>query len=263
MYDFRIKPKKKTLTHKSSIKNHTSSAELVFWLQCRHLEKHQGQHGKHHRLDEPDEHLEEHKRQWQEIGYQVEHDGEEHFPCKNIPEQTEGERNNLAQFRHQFEKTDDRTDTIGLVKRADQELLTILHDAHSRDTGKLHGDNGDKGECEGEIEVSGSTAEERDDGSMPGFIGMGESDRTESRQQPGPVGDQDEQEDGGNEWEKLACLLLILRDTFHELQERFENDLEHVLQATWHQGRILRHASDEEYKQRTDHDTNKQGIGDW
>lgn len=202
---------------------------LVFRCQCCHLEEHQRQHSKHHRLDKPDKYLEEHKRQWQEIGHQVQHDGQKYFSRKHISEETKGKGDNLAQLRDQLEDTDHHADTIGLMKRTDEKLLAILHDSERRDTSKLHRDDGDEGQRQGEVEVSRSTPKKRNDSGVPRLAHMIQPHCPQPWQQPSPVGYEDEKEDRRDEGEKLARLLLILSDTFHQFQERFKDNLEHIL----------------------------------
>lgn len=236
---------------------------LMFRCQCCHLEEHQRQHSKHHRLDKPDEHFKKHKRQWQEIRYQMEHHRKEYFSRKHISEETKGKGDNLAQLRNQFENTDHHADTVGLMKWTDEKLLTVLHDSQSRNTSKLHGNNRDKREGESKVEVSRSATEKRDNSSMSRLAHMVQSHRPQTWQQPGPVGDQNKKEDRCDEGEKLACLFLVLGDTLDELEQRFKDNLEHILQTTWYESGILGHASDEEYKESTDKHTNEQGVGHW
>lgn len=121
----------------STPKSHFCLLSLVFRFQGRHFEEHQGEHRKYHGLDKPDKHFEEHKRQWQKVRYQVEHDGEEHLPGKDVSKETKGERDNLAYFGHELKDTNGGPNTIGLVERTDKKLLAVLHDTESSDTGKL------------------------------------------------------------------------------------------------------------------------------
>ena len=117
---------------------------LVLRFNRRHLQKDEREHSKHDRLDEANEDFKEKEREREEIRNEMEHNDEQHLTRKNIPEKTEGKRDNFSNFGHEFEETNRRSDHVGLMERANKEFLAVLHDAHRRDTRELNREHRDQ-----------------------------------------------------------------------------------------------------------------------
>ncbi len=200
----------------------------MFHLDRRHLEENEGEHSKNDRLDEPDEYLEKHERQRQDIRHEMEHHREEYLAREHIAEQTKGKGDNLPRLAHQFEDADSSTDNIGLMERTDEKLLAILRDTECRNTRHLHREHRDERQNDGEIQISRCAPEERNDSRMRPLT-MEESHRPETWQKPDPVGDEHKEENSRDKREKLPRLLFVLRHALDQVEECFENNLHHIL----------------------------------
>lgn len=126
---------------------------LVLWFNRRHLQEDEREHGKHDRLDEANEDFKEKEWEWEEIRNKMKHDNEEHLTRKDITEKTESKRDDLADFRNKLEQANRRSDHVGLMKGANEEFLTVLHNTHGCDTRELNREDSNERESQGEIQI--------------------------------------------------------------------------------------------------------------
>ena len=191
----------------------------------------------------------------------MEHDREQYLAGEDVAEETKGEGNDLADFGDELQEPHHHPDTIGLAKRADEELATILHDAKRRDTSKLDRDHRDERESQREVEVSGGTAQKGNNSGMARLVGVSYPDRPQARQKSDPVGNQHKQKDGRDHGEKLTGLFLVLGDTLHQTKQCFKDNFQHVLDAPRYEGGMAGHSSDEINEKRAHDDTDQQCVG--
>src|SRR3989344_102058 len=79
---------------------------------CRHFQEDEREECKYQSLDESHEELESQKGNRREVGQQKTDDQQQHFTGENIPEQTEGEGNDLRALRNQLQYPNERSDGI-------------------------------------------------------------------------------------------------------------------------------------------------------
>lgn len=214
---------------------------LVLRGESRHFEEDQSQHSKDHRLDKSDEYLEEEERERHEIRHEMEHDDKEHLTGEDIPEETEGEGDGLPHFRDELEYPYHCSDAVGLVERANEELLGVGDETEGGNTRKLDGDHRNERECQRKVEVRRRGPEKRDDGMTSLAVVPGQADGVHTREEADPVGREDEEEYGRNERKELEGLLAILGHRLDEIEKRLKHHLEEVL----HPARYLLPIADE------------------
>lgn len=86
-------------------------------------------------------------------------------------------------------------------------------------------------------------------------------DGPEAWEESRPIRDEDKEKYRGDKREKLSRLLLVLSDALHEIEERFKDNLDHVLHASWHKRAIFGRPSDDPDKERTHDDANEKSVG--
>ena len=109
-------------------------------LSCRDLNEHESERSKNHRLDEPDEHFEEHERERRAVRQQVRDNNEQHFAGKDVTEKTERERDHLGDFGNDLKNADERTN--GVSQRVNEEFPGIFEKTQSGNAEKLDHDDG-------------------------------------------------------------------------------------------------------------------------
>ncbi len=167
------------------------------------LQKYERQHGKHQGLDNADKDFEEEKREWQEVGNQVEHHDKEHFASENVTEETKGKRNDLSEFTHQFQNAYQRSDEVGFAKRIDKEFARVLAQAESSDADSLNNDDRHERERKRKIKVGRRAAQEGNDSRVAIYL-VPQADSTEARQKLDPINAEHEEENSRNERERIG-----------------------------------------------------------
>ena len=120
------------------------------------------------------------------------------------------------------------------MPRCDEEFRRISPDTERQDTRHLDRDDDRQRETEGEIEVSRGAPEKRNDRRVPGGILMLETDGAEARQQSGPVGEQDEQEDSRNQRKEFPGKRPVLHDAIKDVDHTINSRFEQILCSTRH-----------------------------
>src|SRR5690349_21225470 len=146
---------------------------MFFAVTLRSLRhKDHGQHTEHKRLNDADKQFEHHHhcRENGKSSEQSRHDGNQHDPCKHIPEQTEGKREDLGNLRDQLQQANQeihRTEKRHLEHPASVEKFAQIASALRPETDHLDHHHSDQRECSRKVEVHGDTAKE---GSKDVFI---------------------------------------------------------------------------------------------
>ncbi len=87
-----------------------------------------------------------------------------------------------------------------------------------------------------------------------------DTNRPEARQEPGPIRKEDEEEDGRNERKEFERLLTVLCHRLDQIEERLDDNLQHVLRAARHFLPMFDDVTGDEHESARDDRTNKKSI---
>src|SRR3990167_4043809 len=192
----------------------------------REFDEEQRQHRKDERLYEADEHLEPHQRRREHIRKEEYGDQHHHFARENVPEETERERDEPTEIAHELDEPDNKPD-----RRLQINILSrIFEKTEHRDARDLDGEEGDESEREGEVEVGGRRAQNRQE-----FGRVYRAERADTREELQLIDKSDEYEDGRDEREEPPGEFLALEHLGHIGEDTLESPLDARLDFTRNQ----------------------------
>lgn len=215
----------------------------------RKLDEEQCQQGEHCRLDQADEHFKQDKRDGGDIRSEVLDDHKEHHTGEDVPEESERERDETDEFRHELEEPDKEADG-----RMDiEETRHVPEESELRNAGDLDGEKCDDGECERDIKVGVHAAQEAYLFSLMHTI----EDAFDTRNKFHPIADEDEEKEGEEERREEERERLVFKRIMDELSRVTDDPLRDRLELSRDHGGPFpgrNHEDDEEYEHNPTHD---------
>lgn len=186
----------------------------------RHPDEHDGEHREDEGLNRADEDFEKHEWERDDVWHEKRHDGEEHFAREYVPEKTERQRDYLSKFRDEFKYADEEIDgSVEIEKHA--EALPKPDRDRAR---HIHERDRDHGKRKREVQIArGRTEELR---RLPSFI---HDNRSDARQKPQPVREQNKNENRENEREIFFGCFPVAEHGIHNAKRAFDDHFSNVL----------------------------------
>lgn len=184
------------------------------------LEEDKCKDGKDERLDKADEELKAKEWEWRAVRDQRCNDDQEHLPGEDVPEEPEGEGNDLGKLAHELEEPDEERDGVPHI----EELAEVTDDPKLPEAPEVCCENRNECQREGGVEVRIPTAEERDKHFASAMDGL-DANRPNTRKESKPVERNNKEEERRDERKDALGGPAAAGDAVHQGEEKFNDEL--------------------------------------